>query len=235
MNADQTSSVSVGIAVVEDNDTLRDLLVSYLEGPQRRVFGADCGEALNAILIEHPLDIVILDLNLPHEDGLSIAQRLRRSHPHLRIVMLTARVRPIDRSQGYDVGADVYLTKPTSAKELDAVVRNLSQRTGVATDARFVLHRASRVLTGPQRRHAVLTNTECALIELLALAPTDGIPADTLLDGLQRRTGTEITRENLAVSISRLRSKMLVELEASDLIETLRNYGYRLVQPVSVE
>jgi DNA-binding response OmpR family regulator len=225
----------LGIAVVEDNDTLRDMLVSYLEQPGRRVYGVDCGEALNTLLSTQPLDIAVLDLGLPHEDGLSIAQRLRRSHPHLKIVMLTARARPTDRTQGYDAGADVYLTKPTNITELDAVVRNLSQRRGAATSSGFVLNRASQILSSPQRRHANLSAVESKLLEMLALAPVEGLHAETLLEALRTHGNTALGRDNLAVIISRLRHKILVELETPDLIHTVRNFGYRLSLPLVLD
>lgn len=235
MTIDTTAETQLGIAVVEDNDTLRELLVSYLEQPGRNVYGADCGEALNALLSDHPLDIIVLDLNLPHEDGLSIAQRLRRSHPHLKIVMLTARVRPSDRTQGYDAGADVFLTKPTNVTELEAVVRNLSQRRSPVAAVGFILNRRSHLLTSPQRRHVSLSKVESKLIELLALAPVGGMNAEALLDALQQQGNANLSRENLTVIVSRLRHKILIELEAPELIQTVRNFGLRLVESVSVE
>jgi DNA-binding response OmpR family regulator len=225
----------LGIAVVEDNDTLRELLVSYLEQPGRQVHGVDCGEALNIVLSTRALDIVILDLSLPHEDGLSIAQRLRRSHPHLKIVMLTARVRPSDRTQGYDAGADVYLTKPTNATELEAVVRNLGERRVTAPGRGFVLIRASSLLTSPQRRHVTLSPLEAALVESLTLAPVDGLHAETLLEILRHKGNHALSRDNLAVIVSRLRHKLLVELDTPELIQTVRNFGYRLNAPLALE
>lgn len=229
------AEAALSIAVVEDNDTLRELLVSYLEQPGRRVAGADSGEALNALLLATTLDIVVLDLNLPYEDGLSIAQRLRRSHPYLKIIMLTARVRPSDRTLGYDAGADVYLTKPTNITELEAVVRNLSQRRGVSTGASFLLNRGSQVLTSPEHRQVVLSQAETLLLEQLVLAPREGLAAETLLEQMRTRGYEGESRENLAVVISRLRNKVTVELESAELIQTVRHFGYRLVQSVILE
>lgn len=223
------------IAVVEDNDTLRDLLVSYLRQPGRRVHGADCGEMLNQLLSEYPLDIVVLDLNLPYEDGLSIARRLRGSHPQIKLIMLTARVRPVDRTTGYDAGADVYLTKPTNVVELEAVVRNLAgrhQRVPVAVG--FVLNRHAQVLTSPLQRQTVLTATETAILEQLALAPAEGADAEHLLEALRRNGNPQLSRDNLAVTMSRLRHKVETQLGAEQLIQTVRHYGYRLTQPLVV-
>lgn len=228
---------SLSVAVVEDNDTLRDLLVSYLEQPGRRVHSADCGEALNHLLQTHPLDIVVLDLNLPYEDGLSIAQRLRRSHPHIKIVMLTARVRPSDRTAGYGAGADVYLSKPTNVAELEAVISNLAQRQHPAVvPSSFLLNRHAHTLTSPQRKQVVLTPAESSILQQLALAPAEGLETEFLLAQLRRMSSNaQLNRENLAVTMSRLRQKTAAQLEIAELIQTVRNFGYRLTQPVAVE
>lgn len=225
------------VAVVEDNDTLRDLLVSYLDRPGRRVFAADCGEALNQVLAQHPLDIVVLDINLPYEDGLSITRRLRASHPQTKVVMLTARVRAADRTEGYDAGADVYLTKPTNMAELDAVVRNLAGRRGAnATLAGFVLNRQAQVLTSPQRKQVVLSTAESLILVQLALAPAEGMDAEALLERLREQQGNaQLSRDNLMVAVSRLRFKVEVQLDAAQLIQTVRNFGYRLSQAVVLE
>lgn len=225
------------VAVVEDNDTLRDLLVSYLDRPGRRVFAADCGEALNQVLAQHPLDIVVLDINLPYEDGLSITRRLRASHPQTKVVMLTARVRAADRTEGYDAGADVYLTKPTNMAELDAVVRNLAGRRGAnAPLAGFVLNRQAQVLTSPQRKQVVLSTAECLILVQLALAPAEGMDAEALLERLREQQGNaQLSRDNLMVAVSRLRFKVEVQLDAAQLIQTVRNFGYRLSQAVVLE
>lgn len=226
---------TVGIAVVEDNDTLRDLLVSYLDQPGRRVHAADCGEALNAVLEQHPLQIVVLDLNLPYEDGLSITQRLRRSHPDIKIIMLTARARPADRTAGYGAGADVYLTKPTNVAELESVVRNLSSRR-LNTEAMVeaTLNRKSQVLTLPTRQQLVLTATDCTILEQLALAPDVGIEVEHLLTQLRRHSTLHMSRENLVVTISRLRKKIEADGQHGLSIQTVRNYGYRLTTPLAL-
>lgn len=220
------------IAVVEDNDTLRDLLVSYLQQPGRHVHSADSGEQLNEVLAKHSLDIVVLDLNLPYEDGLSIAQRLRSSHPHIKIIMLTARVRPTDRTEGYAKGADVYLTKPTNVAELEAVVVNLSKRISIVTPASYWLNRQANVLTSPQQKQAVLTPAESAILEQLALAPERKIESEYLLAQLRRQGNSDMSRENLVVTISRLRKKLESTFDGEALIQTVRNHGYSLQLPL---
>ena len=141
------------IAVVEDNDTLRELVVSYLSCPGRVVWGVDSGEALNTLLLSQRPQLVVLDINLPHEDGLSIAARLKQSHPELRIVMLTARMRPSDRSSAYQSGVDVFLTKPTNPQELEAVVANLTKRELLPRAALPTVLRSNRLLVSPGGEH----------------------------------------------------------------------------------
>ena len=121
-------SADLSILLVEDNESLREEMVCFLNRPGWRAHGVDCGEELNYWLMENHADVVILDVNLPYEDGYSIASRLRTSHPDVGIVMLTARVRPVDRTEGYHAGADVYLSKPTHPTELIAVIDNLGRR-----------------------------------------------------------------------------------------------------------
>lgn len=226
---------SVHIAVVEDNDTLRELLVSYLAQPGRHIHAADCGEQLDELLEKYPLHIVVLDLNLPYEDGFSIARRLRRSHPQIKIAMLTARVRGADRTGGYEAGADVYLTKPTNVTELDAVIRNLSSRMDAPAPLNsFQLNRKAQVLTSPLHKQLVLTAAECSILVQLALATEEGVATDRMLGRLSSEARSELTRENLTVLISRLRSKLETQLDAGQLIQTIRNHGYRLTLPLVV-
>lgn len=228
-------AANIHIAVVEDNDTLRELLVSYLTQPGRQLHAADCGEQLDELLEKYPLHIVVLDLNLPYEDGYSIARRLRRSHPQIKIAMLTARVRGADRTDGYEAGADVYLTKPTNVTELDAVIRNLSSRMDAPAPLdSFQLNRKAQVLTSPLHKQLVLTATECSILVQLALATEEGVATDRILGRLSSEARNELTRENLTVLISRLRNKLDTQLDAGQLIQTVRNHGYRLTQPLAV-
>lgn len=231
-----STSETLNIAVVEDNDTLRDLLVSYLEQPGRKVFSADCGEALNQILAKVELDLLVLDLNLPYEDGLSITRRVRASHPQTKVVLLTARVRPADRAEGYDAGADVYLTKPTNVTELEAVVRNLMRyRMNAPLAGGFVLNRQSQVLSSPTRNQMILSPMEFAIMSELAMATPDGVDVERMLELLRQRGSPLMSRDNLTVTVSRLRSKMETHLYAPRLIQTVRNFGYRLSEPIVVE
>ena len=125
-------STNLNIVVVEDNDLLREEMVSFLTRPGWQAHGVGSGEDLNSWLKQDTPHLAVLDVNLPHEDGYSIASRLRARYPVIGIVMMTARVMSGERIVGYEYGADVCLTKPTNTRELTAVVENLSRRLPMA-------------------------------------------------------------------------------------------------------
>jgi DNA-binding response OmpR family regulator len=121
-------SCDFSIIVVEDNDLLRCELVSYLRRPGWLVHGVDSGETLDLALRSRSAHLIVLDVGLPFEDGVSIAKRLRASQPDLRIVILTARTSAHDRLRGLDAGADAYLDKPANLMELERVLCDLQRR-----------------------------------------------------------------------------------------------------------
>jgi DNA-binding response OmpR family regulator len=123
------SQPKVRIALVEDYRTHREELEDLLRAEGFDAHGVESGEALTALLQRKgSFDLVVLDLNLPGEDGLSIARRLQSTSPATRIIMLSGRVKGSDKIQGYEAGADVYLTKPQRPKELLAVIWALTRR-----------------------------------------------------------------------------------------------------------
>lgn len=223
------------IVLVEDHDDLRDEMVAYLARPEWRVLGVDSGEALNRVMAEHPVDVVVLDVNLPYEDGFSISQRLRDVYPELGIVMLTARTRPSDRSTGYRMGSDVYLTKPTNVVELEAVIANLLRRVQrPQAPSRYQLLRQQQLLRAPDGRTWPLTAREAQLLELLGQAPHQEMDIDRLQHELGRHMDHPPTPENLAVLISRLRNKLQEPPDGINPITGQRGKGYRLVLPLSI-
>ncbi len=115
------------IAVVDDEEALRSAVVDYLRMEGLEAVGADGGAALDAILAERPVDLVILDVNMPGEDGFSIARRLRAAGP-VGVIMLTAKSGLVDRVVGLEIGADDYVAKPFDLRELLARVRAVLRR-----------------------------------------------------------------------------------------------------------
>lgn len=161
------------ILVVEDHDALREVTVATLQGLGHKVRGIACAEDLSAEFAICNPQILILDLNLPGEDGISLARRMRRLHPELGIIMVTARKELIDKIAGYENGADIYLTKPTSFEELAAAVLALSRR--ITTWAKDTLQAAldPEQMQSAERARAVqqlLINTKGKLPVMAQLA-----------------------------------------------------------------
>jgi len=110
------------VIIVEDNRNLRESLLEVIATKGHHVAAFDSAEALWSGCSFNKVDIMVLDLNLPGEDGLAVARRMRADHPNVGIVMLTARDEPDDKRIGYENGADIYLAKPSSAPELVASI-----------------------------------------------------------------------------------------------------------------
>lgn len=222
----------LSIVVVEDNDMLRDEMVGFLARQGWQAAGVDCGEELNDWLGKNTPDIAVLDVNLPYEDGYSIATRLRQSHPQLGLIVLTARVRHSDRAAGYRSGADVYLTKPTHADELVAVITNLSQRLYRDAPSQFELDRALGKLTSPSGQSCLLTGLELRLLMILVMQPERTAEREFLCEAIGRATERDFTPENLAVLLTRLRSKCKQGLSVDSIVVADRGVGYRLCVPL---
>jgi DNA-binding response OmpR family regulator len=225
-----TAKVGIpAVIVVEDNVTLRDELVLFLSEEGFDVRGVSTGEELNVALQAQRADILILDLNLPAEDGISITRRVRRALPTVGIIILSARVRSTDRLEGYATGADVYLTKPTRPDELAAVVRNLFGRVGSAiAPVPWQLDMAGLILQSPTGAEIRLTGSEALLLKALAL---NGQFMDH--SALMARFGDEalsekINKARIEVLISRLRAKLGPYLAEGFDIKALRGRGYQL-------
>lgn len=220
------------VVIVEDYDLLRGELVSYLSRPGVCVRGTDDGDGLDTLLREQAADVVIVDLNLPGEDGLSICRRLRTAFPDLGLVMLTARVMPKDRTAGYANGADVYLTKPTNVEELDAVVANLARRNMNAQPTLYRLDRIQLQLVRPDSASVDLTPPEARLLYELSVAAERQMSTDTLQWRLNEFSGRTV---NLPVMVSRLRSKLMTAFDGVDAIKAIRGYGYQLTLAIRVD
>lgn len=119
------SAQSVHIAVVDDDATLRELFVRYLESPERRIWAAESGASLDKVLAEQPVDVVVLERHLPDADGLTMVPRLKRDYPQLKLVLLSARSDPswINPNAGLDASA--CLIKPTDLPSLECTVARL--------------------------------------------------------------------------------------------------------------
>ena len=224
----------LNIVVVEDNDDLRSLLCAGLQNAGHRVMGLSCAEELEDQSGVDHVDAFLIDINLPGEDGLSLARRVRRAHPLVGIIILSARSALDDKLQGYDDGADIYLTKPVALPELFAALRSFARRRSATLS-----HMASDALTlnkldlhGPLAA-VKLTTQEAMVLTAMARAPAGRLETWQLAELLGSDTD-EAFKASLAVRMVRLRKK-LTDAGAQDAcIESLRNIGYQLTTPVAV-
>jgi len=227
------------ILVVDDDLEIRELLAHFLREHGYRVTLAEDGKALfQALEVELP-DLVVLDLMLPGEDGLSLCRRLSSDHS-LPIIMLTAVAEDADRIVGLEMGADDYLTKPFNPRELLARIRAVLRRTG-ATDAVAEGHRVSfegwnldlgrRELTRADGALVPLSAGEFRLLQVLAEHPQQVLSRDFLLERTHGRESGPFDR-SVDIQLSRLRRKIESDPKEPAIIKTVRGGGYVFSLPV---
>lgn len=223
----------ISILVLEDHDALRRVTVKGLEANGHQVFSAAYPEEMDEIMAQSRIDVLLLDLNLPGEDGLSICRRLRQSSPHLGIVMLTARITSQDRIQGYLDGADVFLTKPASLEEVEAAIQSVARRQAVSDiQAPWVLNQGAMTLSSPTMEEK-LTDAEVNVIRALALSPHRMLETWQLLEILGL-TQVQDPKAALEMRIARLR-KRFSSLGTDRAIVAIRMTGYQLAIPILVK
>jgi len=237
------------ILVVDDDRGIRELLGDYLQQNNFRVSMAGDGKQMNAVLAaKSPVDLVVLDLMLPGEDGLSIFRRLRNDiRPPLPVLMLTARSDDIDRIIGLELGADDYLTKPFVPRELVARIRAVLRRVrmlppSAAADssarmARFGDWRLDLLQRNLIKSNGVVTplgGADYGLLRLFLDHPQHILSRDQLLTQLARRE-FEIEDRSIDLRVSRLRRRLGDLARDPHYIRTVRNEGYVFAQPVSYE
>jgi DNA-binding response OmpR family regulator len=225
------------VLVVDDDPAVRDLLAAYLGENDLRVTAVNSGRALDEVLAREIVDCLVLDLRLPGEDGLSIARRLREGSL-LPILMLTGRADEADRVMGLELGADDYLTKPFSPRELLARLRALLRRAAAqATVAQAVarvrayrfggweLNVGLRKLRSAEGLQVELTNGEFSLLTAFLCSPQRILSRDQLLE-LSRLHNTEVYDRSIDVQILRLRRKIEPDPSRPCFIRTERGAGY---------
>jgi DNA-binding response OmpR family regulator len=227
----------LNIVVVEDNDDLREALVEVLTGLGHRVLGLSRAEDLVDEGEQAPIDLLVVDLNLPGEDGVSLSRRLRRTQPGLCILMVTARDTLRDKVAGYEAGADIYLTKPVSIEELSAAVQSLGRRlraTRVPPDsqATLSLQVAELRAQGPGGQ-VELSAVEVALLTALARAPGQRLAYRQLLE-IMTPDMEHASLSNLAVRMTRLRKKLCDVGFNGQTLQVIRHEGYQLCLPVQL-
>lgn len=229
----------VRIALVEDDALLRKEIFYHLKQDGFQVFAVSNGRSLDELLITEPIDIFILDLTLPGEDGLSIAKRIRTSIPKVGIVMMTARGSTADRVKGYESGADIYLYKPVAPEELAAGLNSLIRRlVPHSAGRRWKLNLKDRSIEGPTiGKRAVLTNSEKILLVGLIQAPNHTLENEVIAEILSQRVGAEeMGKRALESLVSRLRRKLadISDPGADVALKSVWGVGYQLCIAVDI-
>ena len=233
------------ILVVDDDPQIRELLQEYLTQNELRVSLTSTGKEMSAALTEHAIDLVVLDLRLAGEDGMTLARKLREESS-IPVIMLTGVRDEADRVMGLELGADDYLTKPFSPRELLARIRTVLRRTkGAAltearqTDVRayrfaeFELNLRTRRLTKHPGQRLELTNGEFNLLAALLAAPQRILTRDQLLEA-SRVYDNEVYDRSIDVQVLRLRRKIEVDPSQPQFILTERGVGYSFSAPVKI-
>jgi two-component system OmpR family response regulator len=230
------------ILVVDDHKEIRELVARFLTENGLRVVVAGGGGEMRLALRRSQISLVVLDIMMPGEDGLTLCHELRQT-TDLPVILLTAVAAEADKIKGLDLGADDYITKPFNPRELlariHAVLRRASDRHRLAPDQRptrfrfagWLLDPASRSLTDPAGRDEPLSTAEFNLLCTLARHP--GVPQsrDALLEVVAGRTANLFDRsiDNL---VSRLRKRIEVDPETPQIIKTVWGRGYCLAVEV---
>ena len=200
----------IRVAVCEDDDDYRDILLYGLRKLGLQAFGVSSSEALDHLLAEREVDLVVLDIGLPGEDGFSAAARLRQERPQLGIAMLTARIMVEDRIRGLNQGADLYFLKPVDLGELAAALASLHRRLAARTTKPtrpWHLAKGRAVLETPDGVAVALTEPELHLLGRLLTTPGTTVERADLLLALGWPQDDKADHR-LATVISRLRSKV---------------------------
>jgi len=221
------------VALVEDNDDFRDLLKRDISKAGYTVHAAESAEELDDLVTHTNIDLLILDLNLPGEDGLSISRRYKRSNPDLYIIMLTARGRELDRINGYDSGADVYLTKPISNVELMAAIGSVARRLLKHHETQdVILDPRMMTLTGVKK--VELSRQEIVILKALNDSPNGNLPYFRLLELCGEVKMHEQSKAALEVRVVRLRKKLSDAGIEGKGIRAIRGEGYQLLSHIKI-
>ena len=226
----------VSVLLVEDNITLREELSDFLRAEGFTVKVAGDGLEMNSAIERGMPDILVLDLNLPFEDGIDITKRVRASLPELGIIILSARVRSSDRKDGYESGADIYLTKPTNPVELVSVIQNLHRRLKPARSSpNWLLDTIKNTLTTPEGVDVKVTGSETLLLKELVLHGRFATHEDLISYVGNPDKDEESNKLRIEVLISRLRKKLSPHVDPALFINVLRGRGYQLKIPVELK
>lgn len=230
------------LLIVDDDADIRSLLAEQLVEAGFAVSTAANGEQMRSVLGASQMDLVVLDLNMPREDGLALCRDLR-SRSALPVIMLTARSASIDRIVGLEMGADDYVTKPFEPRELIARIRNVLRRTAATAESEapgsgrmkfgeWIFDLDKRHLVHDSGRVVSLSGADYRLLRAFTAEPNRVLAREYLVS---RSSGKAYGSQQRAIDlqISRLRHKLGDDQAESPLIKTVRNEGYVLAASVT--
>jgi two-component system, OmpR family, response regulator len=238
--ADAAAQESPRILLVDDDGALRGLIRRFLGEQGYQVFEADSGTAMRTILDAQPINIIVLDIMMPGEDGLAILRSLASRRRDLGVIMVSALGSETDRIVGLEVGADDYLAKPVSPRELLARIRALQRRctpdNGDSPPASYAfagwrLDPIRRILRDPEGVITTLSEGEFSLLLALVERPQRVLTRDHLLE-LSRGNNSDAFDRAIDTQVSRLRRKLGTRTR-DEIIRTVRNEGYIFLPAVT--
>jgi two-component system OmpR family response regulator len=233
------------ILIVDDDREISALLAEYLEKNGYRALTAADGKAMSKALEETRVDLIVLDLSLPGDDGLTLCRNLR-TRSDIPVIMLTARGEPLDRILGLEMGADDYLSKPFEPRELFARIRSVLRRTHALPPnlhasepqltrfADWTMDFTARHLINPEGVVVALSGAEFRLLKIFLDHANRVLSRDQLLNLTQGRDADPFDR-SIDLQISRLRQKLGEDARSPQIIKTVRNEGYVLATVVAKE
>ncbi|MEK9804121.1 MAG: response regulator transcription factor [Curvibacter sp.] len=220
-------STPLVVMLVEDHDALREATARILQQRGYAVVDLSCAEDVDDTPVPRRPDLYVIDLNLPGEDGLSLAKRLRQAQPFAGIVITTARTQLSDRLTGYEAGADLYLPKPVDPQELLAALTALAKRLRHETLAStLTLNDQTQLLRGPGGEYR-LAESEVRLLVALATARDQTLERWQVAQQLSP-DNVDISADNLQNRISLLRKKIASCGIEGESVKAIRGSGYRL-------
>jgi DNA-binding response OmpR family regulator len=224
----------LNIVVVEDNHDLRTLLCNGLRSDGHQVTGLSSAEELEDQSGVDHADAFLIDINLPGEDGMSLSRRIRKAHPLVGIIILSARAALDDKLVGYDSGADMYLTKPVEMSELQAAFKSFARRRQATinhvTPQSLTLNKLE--LRGSSSA-VKLTIQEATVLTAMARAPAGKLETWQIAELLNVEVD-ESFKSSLAVRMVRLRKKLSDAGATGTPIEAIRQFGYQLITHVEI-
>ncbi|HKA44059.1 MAG TPA: response regulator [Burkholderiales bacterium] len=231
-------SQSATILIVDDEPDVRDVLEEYFTTHGYTALGAESASAARTIAARHLIDLALVDINMPGEDGLSLARHLRESYTRTAIVMLTSAGTVIDRIVGLEMGADDYVPKPFDPRELLARIKSVLRRTSSAGRADLgaervrighcVLDLAAHRLTDRGGGEVPMSPLEFDLLKAFAEHPNQALSRERILGFSQHRDWDPFNR-SVDLRVMRLRKKVEPDPEHPQFIRTVRNEGYIFV------